>query len=116
MRPRNFFRPRQVIGYDPIVSAEAAQEFDVEKRELDAIWADADYITVHTPLIPQTKREIFRLCSLRQFLAQDPRYLEPGPCETNVMHDARADILKCWRVGYRAWFWAQNPLKEHSHT
>ena len=47
----------QVTGYDPIVTAEAAQEFNVEKRELDDIWADADYITVHTPLIPQTKRK-----------------------------------------------------------
>ncbi|XP_037075143.1 D-3-phosphoglycerate dehydrogenase-like [Pollicipes pollicipes] len=48
----------RVIGFDPMVSAEAAQEFHVEKRELDEIWPEADYITVHTPLIPQTKNLI----------------------------------------------------------
>ncbi|KAF0294676.1 D-3-phosphoglycerate dehydrogenase [Amphibalanus amphitrite] len=48
----------KVIGFDPMVSAEAAREFHVEKRELDQIWPDADYITVHTPLIPQTRNLI----------------------------------------------------------
>ena len=49
--------PFQVIGFDPMVTAEAAREFHVEKRELDEIWPEADYITVHTPLIPQTRSE-----------------------------------------------------------
>jgi len=44
----------KIIGYDPIITAEAAQQFHVEKRELEDIWPDADYVTVHTPLLPQT--------------------------------------------------------------
>ncbi|XP_049944527.1 D-3-phosphoglycerate dehydrogenase [Schistocerca serialis cubense] len=46
------------IGFDPLVSAEAAQQFGVEKLELEEIWPRADYITVHTPLIPQTRNLI----------------------------------------------------------
>lgn len=44
-----------LIGFDPIVTAEDAKSFGVEKMELDEIWPLADYITVHTPLIPSTK-------------------------------------------------------------
>ncbi|XP_059469150.1 D-3-phosphoglycerate dehydrogenase [Neocloeon triangulifer] len=48
----------KTIGYDPIISAQAAREFNVEKMELEQIWPLADYITVHTPLIPQTRNLI----------------------------------------------------------
>lgn len=45
----------KTVGYDPIVSAEEAAKFNVEFLELEEIWKIADYITVHTPLIPQTR-------------------------------------------------------------
>ena len=45
----------QVIGYDPITTAEEAKAVGIEKMELNDIWILADYITVHTPLIPATK-------------------------------------------------------------
>lgn len=48
----------KTIGFDPMVSAEGAKQFNVEKMELDEIWPLADYITVHTPLIPQTRNLI----------------------------------------------------------
>ncbi|XP_058957245.2 D-3-phosphoglycerate dehydrogenase-like [Pocillopora verrucosa] len=43
------------IGYDPIVPAEESAKYNIEWMELDQLWPKADYITVHTPLIPQTK-------------------------------------------------------------
>lgn len=43
------------IGYDPLVPAEEAAKFNIEWMELDQLWPKADYITVHTPLIPQTR-------------------------------------------------------------
>uniref|UniRef100_A0A1L8E0N8 Putative glyoxylate/hydroxypyruvate reduct n=1 Tax=Nyssomyia neivai TaxID=330878 RepID=A0A1L8E0N8_9DIPT len=43
------------IGFDPITTHEEAKAVGVEKMELDDIWPQADYITVHTPLIPSTK-------------------------------------------------------------
>ena len=46
---------KQTIGYDPIVPAEESAKYNIEWMELDQLWPKADYITVHTPLIPQTK-------------------------------------------------------------
>lgn len=43
------------IGFDPMVSPAESKEFNTEWLSLDEIWPKADYITVHTPLIPQTK-------------------------------------------------------------
>lgn len=40
-----------------MVSKEAAAQFRVDKMELEEIWPLADFITVHTPLIPQTHRQ-----------------------------------------------------------
>lgn len=54
------------IGFDPIVSAEEAKECDIEWMTLENMWPKCDYITVHTPLIPQTKgllsNKSFKLC------------------------------------------------------
>ncbi|XP_017478488.1 PREDICTED: D-3-phosphoglycerate dehydrogenase-like [Rhagoletis zephyria] len=48
----------RTIGYDPITTEEEARAAGIEKMELDSIWPLADYITVHTPLIPQTRNLI----------------------------------------------------------
>lgn len=48
----------KTIGFDPVLSAEKAKEFNVELLTLDEIWPQADYVTVHTPLIPQTRNLI----------------------------------------------------------
>ncbi|XP_076167662.1 hydroxypyruvate reductase [Ptiloglossa arizonensis] len=48
----------RVIAFDPILTAEEAKRLEVEKLSLDEIWPLADYITVHTPLIPQTRNLI----------------------------------------------------------
>uniref|UniRef100_A0A182U274 D-3-phosphoglycerate dehydrogenase n=1 Tax=Anopheles melas TaxID=34690 RepID=A0A182U274_9DIPT len=48
----------RVIGFDPITTAEEAKAAGIEKMELEQIWPLADYITVHTPLIPATRNLI----------------------------------------------------------
>lgn len=48
----------KVIGFDPITTHEQAKAAGIEKLELEQIWPLADYITVHTPLIPQTRNLI----------------------------------------------------------
>nr|BAN21080.1 d-3-phosphoglycerate dehydrogenase [Riptortus pedestris] len=48
----------RIVGFDPIVTAEAAAAIGIEKMDLPQIWPVADYVTVHTPLIPQTKNLI----------------------------------------------------------
>ncbi len=45
----------RVIAYDPYLSAERAQDLDVEKVELSELLARADFITLHVPLTAETK-------------------------------------------------------------
>jgi len=45
----------KTIGYDPIIPPEVSKEFGVEGMTLEAIWPLADYITLHVPLMPETK-------------------------------------------------------------
>jgi len=45
----------RVIAFDPFLSVERAAEIGVEKVELDDILKRADFITLHTPMTPQTK-------------------------------------------------------------
>jgi D-3-phosphoglycerate dehydrogenase len=48
----------RVVSYDPYLSPERAVEIGVEKVELDALFARADIITVHTPLTDSTRNLI----------------------------------------------------------
>ncbi|XP_013402731.1 D-3-phosphoglycerate dehydrogenase [Lingula anatina] len=56
----------RTIGFDPIIPADVVAEFGVEWMSLEELWPLADYITVHTPLIPKTKNminaEVFSKC------------------------------------------------------
>src|SRR5258708_588299 len=45
----------KVIGYDPILTAEAAGRVGVELVSLDTLFARADFISVHTPLTDDTR-------------------------------------------------------------
>ncbi|VDO89648.1 unnamed protein product [Heligmosomoides polygyrus] len=44
----------RVIGYDPMLAKEAAAELDIELFSLKEIWPQADFITVHVPLLAET--------------------------------------------------------------
>jgi D-3-phosphoglycerate dehydrogenase len=44
----------QIIGHDPFVSAAVARERGVELVAVDALFARADYLTLHVGLTPQT--------------------------------------------------------------
>src|SRR6202012_4415350 len=45
----------KVIAYDPFLSAERAASINVEKVELDALLARADFISMHTPMTDATR-------------------------------------------------------------
>ena len=47
-----------VIGYDPVMTAAGFAEVNIEKADLEDIWAKSDFITVHTPLTPETSNLI----------------------------------------------------------
>jgi len=39
----------QVLGYDPVISTEKAAAAGIELKDLDEVFAEADYITLHIP-------------------------------------------------------------------
>ena len=45
----------RVVAYDPFISAEAAARLGVELVTLDDLYARADFVSVHTPMTPETK-------------------------------------------------------------
>jgi D-3-phosphoglycerate dehydrogenase len=45
----------RVVAYDPFLADEKAKDIGVEKVELDELLDRADFITLHTPLTPQTR-------------------------------------------------------------
>ncbi|CAA7625697.1 phosphoglycerate dehydrogenase [Magnetospirillum sp. UT-4] len=48
----------KVLGYDPFLSAERAQDLSIEKVDLDGLFARSDFITLHTPLTEATRNII----------------------------------------------------------
>lgn len=47
-----------VIAYDPFVSEDVAREYGVTLVDLDDLYAQADYITLHTAATPETEKMI----------------------------------------------------------
>lgn len=60
-----------VVAFDPIVKPEVAAELGIRLLDLEEIWPVADYITVHTPLIPQTRSTSY----LRNIIINNINYL-----------------------------------------
>jgi D-3-phosphoglycerate dehydrogenase / 2-oxoglutarate reductase len=50
----------KVVAYDPFLTPERAVDLGVEKVDLDALLARADFITLHTPLTDQTRNILSR--------------------------------------------------------
>ena len=64
-----------IVAFDPMLSEEAAKELRVMKANLDEIWPIADYITVHTPLIPQTKSKSWKSIWLSRLFPYEKKVL-----------------------------------------
>lgn len=45
----------RVIGFDPVLSPEAAERIGIQLRDLEDIFTESDFITVHTPLNDATR-------------------------------------------------------------
>jgi D-3-phosphoglycerate dehydrogenase len=48
----------RVIAFDPYLSPERAADLGVEKVELNELLPRADFISLHTPLTPETRNII----------------------------------------------------------
>ncbi len=44
-----------VVAYDPFIGKEAAERLGAELVTLDELYARADFVTIHTPLTPETR-------------------------------------------------------------
>lgn len=53
----------KIIAHDPFLSKKKADQLDIELVELDDLFGKVDFLTVHTPLTPETKYMI----SAKQF-------------------------------------------------
>jgi D-3-phosphoglycerate dehydrogenase len=52
------FLPDRVLVYDPFVGDDVIQENDAEKVDLDTLLSESDFISLHTPLTPETRHII----------------------------------------------------------
>jgi D-3-phosphoglycerate dehydrogenase / 2-oxoglutarate reductase len=52
------FRPGRVLVYDPYVSSDSIVAAGAEAVDLDILLAESDFVTIHTPLTPQTRHLI----------------------------------------------------------
>jgi D-3-phosphoglycerate dehydrogenase len=49
------FLPQRVLVFDPYAQPEVIRENGAEAAELDTLFAESDYISLHAPLTPQTR-------------------------------------------------------------
>ena len=59
------FLPARVLVYDPFVDAPAITKSGAEKVDLDTLLSEADYISIHAPLTPET-RHIINAAALKK--------------------------------------------------
>jgi D-3-phosphoglycerate dehydrogenase len=45
----------EVLAYDPFISANVAQEMGIQLADLDRLFAESDFITIHAPLTEDTR-------------------------------------------------------------
>ena len=50
----------QIVAYDPFIAPEHARDLEIDLASLDEVYACADFLTVHTPLTPETRSLIDR--------------------------------------------------------
>ena len=77
------------MAYDPYLPEEVANQMGVELTDLDTVLENADFITIHVPLTPETKHSI----STEQFeLMKDTAYIvncaRGGIIDEDALYDA----------------------------
>lgn len=81
-----------ILAYDPFLSAERAKDMGIKLADLDEIYANADFMTLHVPLIPETKhllnKEAFAKMKKGMRIVQCSR---GGVIEENALYEALQD-------------------------
>ncbi|SEW29937.1 D-3-phosphoglycerate dehydrogenase [Aliiroseovarius sediminilitoris] len=101
----------KVIAYDPFLSEKKADKMGVEKVELDELLRRADFITLHVPLIDQTRNILSR-----ENLEKTKKGVRIINCARGglVDEEALADLLKSGHVAGAAFdVFAVEPATEN---
>ncbi len=102
----------RVLAYDPFLSAERVGQLDIHVVPLDQLYAEADFITVHTPLTAETKH----LISTKQF-DQMKKGVRVINCARGGIIDekALAEAIKAGKVAGAAFdvYEQEPPPKDH---
>jgi D-3-phosphoglycerate dehydrogenase len=83
----------RVLAYDPYLSAERAEKAGVEVATIEQIVREADFLTVHTPLTPETRH----LFGEKEFAAMKPG-VRIVNCARGGIFDERA-LLQALEAG-----------------
>lgn len=108
---RAFGLRMKVVAFDPFLTPERAIEIGVEKVDLDALLARADFITLHTPLTDETRNILSR-----ENLEKTKTGVRIVNCARGGLIDeeALAEMLESGRIAGAALdVFAQEPAKEN---
>jgi D-3-phosphoglycerate dehydrogenase len=71
----------RILGYDPLVTTERVREFGAEPADLEELFAESDYITLHIPEMESTRGLV------------GPRLLSLMKQDATIINCARAGII-----------------------
>jgi len=83
----------KIISFDPLVSADAVSDLDLQFVTLDDIWKNSDVISVHTPLNDRTKN----LISFDKLLICKPGVVIINCARGGIVNEK--DLLKALKEG-----------------
>ena len=80
----------RILGYDPLVSIERAREIGVEPMDLDDLFSEADYVTLHIPETDGTRGMVnARLLSVMKQGATIVNCARAGIIDEQALREAR---------------------------
>jgi D-3-phosphoglycerate dehydrogenase len=80
----------RILGYDPLVASERVREFGAEPADLDELFAESDYVTLHIPEMESTRGLVgARLLSLMKQDATIINCARAGIIDEPALREAR---------------------------
>jgi len=81
-----------LLGYDPMISRERAAEMDVQQVDLDTLFAQSDYVSLHIPETAETKKMVNgRLLGLMKKGATIVNCARAGVIDEEALRKAKAE-------------------------
>ncbi|MDR1192859.1 MAG: phosphoglycerate dehydrogenase [Peptococcaceae bacterium] len=101
----------KVLAYDPYVTQERAARFNVELRDKEGIFREADFITVHMPLTDETRDMIAKKqLAMMKPTARVINVARGGIVNENDLYEAVRDGVI---AGAAVDVWLKEPVTEH---